>query len=80
MKKQVVSAEDLTRLITQEMEKHKACEGTLRAEVFWHEEHEGCNWDVDILGGSNREAEACDDCIDDAVRALRANYNLPKVG
>lgn len=77
--KQIVSAEELVGLIAQEMEKHKECAGTVRPEVFWHEEHEGCNWDVDILGDSNTEAERCDDCIDTAVQALRAKYNLAKV-
>lgn len=76
MPKQIVSAEELVGLIAQEMAMHKECTATVRPEVFWHEEHEGCNWDVDILGDSSTEAELCDDCIDGAVQALRAKYNL----
>jgi hypothetical protein len=76
MPKQIVSAEELVSLIAQEMTKHKECTATVRPEVFWHEEHEGCNWDVDLLGDSSTEAELCDDCIDGAVQALRAKYNL----
>jgi hypothetical protein len=80
MAKQIVSAEELSRLIKQEMQKYKACAATLRPEVFWHPEYDRCNWDVDILSDSNTAAEACDECINDAVQALRAKYNLAKIG
>lgn len=79
MAKQIIPAEELARLIAREMEKHIDCTVTLRAEVFWHPEYEGCNWDVDILSDSNTEAEVCDECIQEAVQALRAKYNLAKV-
>ena len=78
MTKQMISAEELARFIASEMQKHPACASALRPNVFWHEEHEGCNWDVEVVSDSSVDAEACDDCINDVVQALRAKYNLVK--
>jgi hypothetical protein len=61
------------------MQKHKDCAATLRPEVFWHPEHEHCNWDVDILGDSITEAHTCDECINGTVQVLRTKYYLAKV-
>lgn len=43
MAKKIVSAQELVSLVVQEMKKHKECAAAVRPEVFWHEEHEGCN-------------------------------------
>jgi hypothetical protein len=78
MTKQTILPHELTYLITEEMTKHSGCAFSLRAEVYWHRESEGCNWDVDILGDSNAEAEQCDACIQSAVQALREKYTLER--
>jgi hypothetical protein len=71
-----MSTEELAFLITQEMEKCGDCAAALRPEIFWHQKREGCNWDVDILGDSDTDAEVCDECIQETIQMLRAKYNL----
>jgi prophage tail gpP-like protein len=79
MAKQIISAQELSRLIKQEMKKHRDCAATLRLEVFWHPEQEHCKWDVDILSDSITEAETCDECIHSVVQVLQTRYYLAKV-
>jgi hypothetical protein len=67
----------------EEMKKHQVCADSLPPVVFWHKEDEGSNWDVDILmspTSSLAQAEECEGCIQEAVQALRAKYNVAEPG
>lgn len=83
MAKKVISVAEIASRISGEMGKYPQCAGTIPPQVYWHIEDEGCNWDVDILpgpGSSNAMSEECDNCIQEAVQALRANYNVFEPG
>jgi hypothetical protein len=80
MEIQIIPAEELVPLTAQKKGKHQDCTATVRLQVSWHEEHEGCNWDVDILGDSNTEAKLCNRCIQGAVQAFRPQANAVKIG
>ena len=76
MAKKVVSAAEISGLIARELEKHPQCANVWTPQVFWHVEDGGSNWDVDIHANTNSDADACEDCIREAVQALRAKYKV----
>lgn len=83
MAKKILSREELESLIAEEMKKHQACASSLPPAVFWHKIDEGCNWNVDILMGptsSLSQTEECEGCIQEAIQALRAKYNVFEPG
>ncbi len=81
MEKQALFRHQIQALIAEEMTKHQACAGAYPG-AYWHREDEGCNWDVDILPGptaSFAQCEECDNCLQEALQALRAKYDIIKV-
>jgi hypothetical protein len=79
MEKESLSGNDLESLLIEEMNKIEACRGGLFPSVYRVAEEDGCNWDVDILLGPDSTMahwEKCEDCMQEALQALRAKYRL----
>ena len=82
MGKKIATGAELEHFILEEMKKHKCCDTPIYPSVYWHiDDGDGHNWDVDILAvgsGYLAQCEECEDRIQDAVQALRAQYKLLK--
>ncbi len=80
MAKIVVSAAEITVYIARELEKHPRCAKVWPPQLFWHHRDGNASWDVNIFANSAADAEACDECIRQAVEALRARYQIVEPG
>jgi hypothetical protein len=80
MAKKITTGAKLEHYIHEEMKKHKCCDSPVYPSVYWHiDDGDGHNWDVDILSvdpAYEPQCEECDDLIQEAVQALRAQYKL----
>lgn len=78
MSRELRSIEEINGMIRAEMRKHEACANVSLGSVYWHEPDEtGCNWDASMARGDPDEVRPCRDCIIEAIRNLRAQYNIP---
>jgi hypothetical protein len=78
MERKIVSIEQINALIAAEMEKHEECVGVKLLSIYAHEpDAEGCNWDASTWSGDRTDVSSCRNCVLEAVRALRAQYNIP---
>lgn len=80
MSKTVISVAEITAQITRVLEKHPECAKVWPPQIFWHKEGGRSDWDINIFANSDADAEACDDCIWQAVQALRAKYKVLEPG
>jgi hypothetical protein len=77
MSRVTLSIEELNQMVRAEMRKHEGCANVSLKSVYWHEpDMTGCNWDVNMWEGDVEDALACKECIIDAIKEMRARYNL----
>ncbi len=81
MSRIVMSIEEINHLIREEMRKREQCGKVSLKTIYWHEpDATGCNWDASMFEGEPADALECRKQIIDAVRDLRARYNIPNPG
>ncbi|HJV82039.1 MULTISPECIES: hypothetical protein [Oxalobacteraceae] len=79
MSRSILSIEEINHLIRAEMRKHEQCAKVSLKTIYWHEpDSTGCNWDANMWEGDVADALACKEQIIEAVKDLRARYNIPK--
>lgn len=77
MSRVTLSVEEMNHLIREEMRKHEECARVSLKSVYWHEpDATGCNWDANMGEGDVADALACKGSILDAIKELRARYNI----
>jgi hypothetical protein len=77
MKRKIIAKTDIEQRIANELAKHQECDDVQVLNVYWHIPDEtGCNWDADTWRGDSDDVRACKNCILEAVRELRARYNI----
>jgi hypothetical protein len=79
MPRETVPIEQINALIQAEMQKSTECAGVQAYSAYWHEpDADGCNWDINTRQGDSKDVDSCRDSIQESVRALRAQYNIPE--